>query len=66
MLHISAPGASEPRNIDLVSASGTVLESYSVSKPDGATLSVSRLSAGLYFVRIRGGGQSFVLPFLKE
>ena len=66
ILYISAPGISEARNIDLVSVTGQVLESYSISKLDGSTLSVSRLAAGSYFVRIRGGGQSFVLPFLKQ
>ncbi len=66
ILHISAPGTSEARNIDLVSVIGQVLESYSVSKLDGANLPVSRLPAGSYFVRIRGGGQSVVLPFLKQ
>ncbi|GGB23204.1 T9SS type A sorting domain-containing protein [Puia dinghuensis] len=66
ILHISAPGISGARNIDLVSVIGQVLESYSVSTLDGTNLSVSRLPAGSYFVRIRGGGQSFVLPFLKR
>jgi len=66
ILHISAPCISEARNIDLVSATGQVLESYSLSKLDGSNLSVSRLPAGSYFVRIRGGGQSYVLPFLKQ
>jgi hypothetical protein len=66
ILHISAPGISEARNIDLVSVSGQVLETYSISKLDGANLSVSRLPVGSYFVRIRGGGQSYVLSFLKQ
>lgn len=65
-LHISAPGISEARNIDLVSVTGQVLESFSISKLDGSTLSVSRLPPGSYFVRIRGRGQSFMLPFLKQ
>ncbi|HEV2483114.1 MAG TPA: hypothetical protein VGS79_25790 [Puia sp.] len=66
VLHISAPGIPEDRVIDLVSVSGQVLESYSVPTLDGACLSVSRLPAGSYFLRICGGGRSFVLPFLKE
>jgi len=66
ILHISAPGVSEARNIDLLSVSGQVLESYPVAKLDGAGLLVSGLPAGAYFVRIRSGAQSFVLPFLKE
>ena len=66
ILHVSAPGNSKAGNIDLVSATGQVLESYSISKLDGANLSVSRLPAGSYFVRIHSGGQSLVLPFLKQ
>lgn len=66
ILHISAPGISEGRNIDLVAVSGQVLKSYPVSRLDGAALSVSSLPAGSYFVRIMGGGQPLVLPFLKE
>lgn len=66
ILHINAPGIHEARNIELVAVSGQVLESYPVSRLDGANLSVSRLPAGSYFVRIRGGGQSLVLPFLKQ
>ena len=66
ILHISAPGISEARHIDLVAATGQVLESYSISTLDGSNLSVSRLPAGSYFVLIRGGGQSYALPFLKQ
>ncbi|HSC39382.1 MAG TPA: T9SS type A sorting domain-containing protein, partial [Chitinophagaceae bacterium] len=66
ILHIGAPGIRGARNVDLVSVTGQVLESYSISKLDGSTLSVGRLPTGSYFVRIRGGGQSFVLPFLKQ
>jgi len=66
ILHINAPGISEARNIELVSVTGQVLESCPVAKLDGSNLSVSRLPAGSYFVRIRGGGQSYVLPFLKQ
>jgi hypothetical protein len=66
ILYISAPGIPEAGNIDLVSVSGQVLGSYSVSRLDGANLSVGRLPVGSYFVRIRGGGQSYVLPFLKQ
>ena len=66
ILHISAPGISETCNIDLVSVTGQILGSYSISKLDGSSLSVSRLPAGSYFVRIWGGGQSYVLPFLKQ
>jgi len=66
ILHISAPAISEARNIDLLSSTGQLLETCSVARPDGATLSVSRLPAGHYFIRIRGGGQSCVLPFLRQ
>lgn len=66
ILHISAPGIPEARTIDLVSVSGQVLQSYPVSRLDGSTLSVSRLPFGSYFIRIRGNGQSYVLPFLKQ
>lgn len=66
ILHISAPGIAGARIIDLIARSGEVVESYPVAVPDGASLTVSRLPAGSYFVRIRGGGQSIVLPFLKE
>jgi len=66
VLHISAPGISGARNIDLISVTGQVLESYSVARLDGTTLSVSWLPAGSYFARIRGGRQSYVLPFLKQ
>jgi len=66
ILHISASGISEPRYIDIVSVTGQILKSYSISRLDGSTLSVSKLPAGSYFVHIRGGGQSLVLPFLKQ
>jgi len=66
VLHISAPGIHEARNIDLLSVAGQVLESYPISSLDGSTLSVGKLPAGHYFVRIRGGGQSSALPFLKQ
>ncbi len=66
ILHISAPGISEARDIDLISVTGQVLQSRSISRLDGSNLSVSRLPAGSYFVRIRGRGQSYVLPFLKQ
>jgi hypothetical protein len=66
ILHISAPCINEARNIDLVAVTGQVLESYSISTLDGSNLSVSRLPAGSYFVLIRGGGQSYALPFLKQ
>jgi len=66
ILHISAPGLEEARNIDLVSVTGQVLDSHSISRLDGFELSVGRLPAGSYFVRIRGGGMSYVLPFLKQ
>ena len=66
ILHISAPGISGGQNIDLVSVTGQVLKSYSISQLDGTSLPVSSLPTGLYFVRIRGGGQSYVLPFLKQ
>ena len=66
ILHISAPGISEARDIDLVSVTGQVLESYSISQLDGSNLTVSRLPPGSYFVRIRGGGHTYVLPFLKQ
>jgi hypothetical protein len=66
VLYISAPGIPEPRNIELVSVTGQVLDSYSIPRLDGTNLSVSRLPAGSYFVHIWGGGQSIVLPFLKQ
>jgi len=45
---------------------GEVVESHPAAVLDGASLAVSRLASGSYFVRIRGGGQAIVLPFLKE
>jgi hypothetical protein len=65
ILHISAPGINGAQTIDLLSATGQVINSYSVDRLDGSTLSVSRLPAGHYWVRIRNGRQSRVLSFPK-
>jgi len=66
ILHISAPGITGARTIDLISATGRLLESHTTAALDGANISVSRLPTGAYFVRIRSGGQPLVIPFLKE
>jgi hypothetical protein len=66
ILHISAPGISEPRNVELYSVTGQLLESREISTLDGSTLAVSTLPPGSYYVRIWGGGQSLVLSFLKH
>jgi len=65
-LHISAPGVSGVGTIELFSVAGQLLANYQVSTLDGASLPVSGLSTGTYFVRIKAGVQPIALSFVKR
>ena len=66
VLHISAPGVSGVGTIELFSVAGQLLANYQVSTLDGASLPVSGLSTGTYFVRIKAGVQPIALSFVKR
>jgi hypothetical protein len=66
MLHISAPGVSGGGTAELFSVAGQLLANYQLSTLDGASLPVSGLVPGAYFVRIRAGVQAIALSFVKR
>lgn len=66
MLHISAPGVSGGGTAELFSVAGQMLANYQLPTLDGASLPVSGLAAGTYFVRIRAGAQVIALSFVKR